>query len=279
MVTIMARSRNIKPGLFDNEVLGEADPIYTVLFAGLWTLADKEGRLEDRPARIRKQILGYRNIDPCLLLAWLNDESFINRYTINGNKYIQILNWEKHQNPHHKEAKSTIPKFIEFDKDQKIECNHKDSHAQAKHDSSMDHERIKESASSPLIPDSLNLIPDSLNLIPDSLNLIPSGTTNVDSNASKGKRFVKPEIKEVSDYFCSKGSSIDESEKFFNYYESNGWKVGKNSMKNWKAAASNWAKNNYSQKPQGQINKDDTSWANNMQAPYLPNQPKALGHE
>lgn len=34
-----------------------------------------------------------------------------------------------------------------------------------------------------------------------------------------------------------------EAEKFFNYYESNGWKVGKNSMKNWKAAANNWITN------------------------------------
>ena len=34
-----------------------------------------------------------------------------------------------------------------------------------------------------------------------------------------------------------------ESEKFFNYYESNGWKVGKNPMKNWKAAANNWITN------------------------------------
>ena len=34
-----------------------------------------------------------------------------------------------------------------------------------------------------------------------------------------------------------------EAEKFFNYYESNGWKVGKNPMKNWKAAANNWITN------------------------------------
>ena len=271
----MARSRNIKPGLFDNEILGEADPIYTVLFAGLWTLADKDGRLEDRPARIKKNILGYRNVDPCLLLAWLNDESFIKRYSVNGEKYIQILKWGKHQNPHHKEVKSIIPEFVIGSDAEKSECNQQDSHEQAKHDPSMNHAQVKESASSPLIPDSLNLIPD-------SLNLIPSGTTSVDSSPPKKqvKRFVKPTPQELIEYFNSKGSNQDESEKFFNYYESNGWKVGKNPMKNWKAAASNWAKNNYSQPNTGQqINKDDTSWANNMQAPYLPNQPKALGHE
>lgn len=108
----MARSRNIKPGLFDDEILGEADPIYTVLFCGLWTVADKEGRLEDRPMRIRKQILGYRNVDVNLLLDWLNVESYLIRYQVEGRKYIQILNWGKHQNPHYKEADSDIPEYV-----------------------------------------------------------------------------------------------------------------------------------------------------------------------
>ena len=48
----MARARNIKPALFKNEVLGVADPIATLLFIGLWTLADRRGILEDRPLQI-----------------------------------------------------------------------------------------------------------------------------------------------------------------------------------------------------------------------------------
>ena len=276
----MPRSRNIKPGLFKNEILGDADPIYSLLFVGLWTLADKEGRLENRPKKIKAEIFPYRfDLDLSMALAWLMDESFIVEYGIGGKSYFQINNWHKHQSPHHKEVKSEIPSIEQVEK---LNENQRLADAQLKHDSSMDHGQLKESASSPLIPDSLNLIPDSLNLIPDSLNLIPSGTTSVDSSPPKKqvKRFVKPTPQELIEHFNSKGSNQDESEKFFNYYESNGWKVGKNPMKNWKAAASNWAKNNYSQPNTGQqINKDDTSWANNMQAPYLPNQPKALGHE
>ena len=52
----MARSRNIKPGLFANELLGDADPIISLLFIGLWTIADKEGRLENRPKKIRASV-------------------------------------------------------------------------------------------------------------------------------------------------------------------------------------------------------------------------------
>lgn len=174
MVKKMARSRNIKPGLFDNEILGEADPIYTVLFAGLWTLADKEGRLEDRPARIKKNILGYRDVDSCLLLEWLNHESFIKRYSVEGKKYIQILKWKKHQNPHHKEVESVIPEFVECDNSGINEQKQQDSHTQAKHESSMDHEQAMQNASCPT---------DSLNLIPDSPILIPSAECQPTVNA------------------------------------------------------------------------------------------------
>lgn len=96
---------------------------------------------------------------------------------------------------------------------------------------------------------------------------------------SDSKRFIKPTPKDLVDYFESKGSTHDQAERFFNHYESNGWKVGRNSMKNWKSSVSNWLKNNYSQSSQQSIQQDDTSWANNMQPAYLPNQKKALGHE
>jgi hypothetical protein len=56
------------------------------------------------------------------------------------------------------------------------------------------------------------------------------------------KSFKVPELNAVIDYFTEK-EHMGEAEKFFNYYESNGWKVGKNPMKNWKAAANNWINN------------------------------------
>ena len=58
----------------------------------------------------------------------------------------------------------------------------------------------------------------------------------------KGKGFLKPELFEVQNYFEELGN-LNEAEGFFNYYESNGWKVGKNPMKDWKAASRNWIKN------------------------------------
>lgn len=105
----MARARNIKPGFFANEKLGELEPRARLLFVGLWTLADREGRLEDRPRRIRAQLFGYEDtVDVDHLLNLLVPE-FIQRYEIAGERYIVVLNWSKHQKPHHMELPSQIP--------------------------------------------------------------------------------------------------------------------------------------------------------------------------
>ena len=55
----MARARNIKPSFFTNDVLAEIDPLGRLLFIALWTMADREGRLEDRPKRIKAEALPY----------------------------------------------------------------------------------------------------------------------------------------------------------------------------------------------------------------------------
>lgn len=58
----------------------------------------------------------------------------------------------------------------------------------------------------------------------------------------KEKRFVKPTVDEIRDYIQEKGYTFD-AEAFFAYYESNGWKVGRNPMKNWRMACTTWSKN------------------------------------
>ncbi len=65
------------------------------------------------------------------------------------------------------------------------------------------------------------------------------------SETKKGKnenlRFSPPKIEEIESFFLEQESSKSEAQKFFNYFESNGWLVGgKTKMKNWKAAARNW---------------------------------------
>ena len=64
------------------------------------------------------------------------------------------------------------------------------------------------------------------------------------STTTKRKRFEKPTLSEIEQYCIERNNNVN-AEQFFDYYESNGWKVGKNSMKDWKAAVRTWEKNNY----------------------------------
>jgi hypothetical protein len=106
---MMARARNIKPAFFTNEDLAEVVPEARLLFIGLWTLADREGRLEDRPKRIKGEIFPYDNFDCDVLLAALAERNLITRYSVNGCKYLLVNNFVKHQNPHPKEKESELP--------------------------------------------------------------------------------------------------------------------------------------------------------------------------
>ena len=105
----MARSRNLKPGFFTNDLLAEVPPLGRLLFAGLWTLADREGRLEDRPKRIKAQLFPYDDCDVDALLEELAKRRFIQRYEVDGLRLLQVTTWHRHQNPHIKEPASTLP--------------------------------------------------------------------------------------------------------------------------------------------------------------------------
>lgn len=105
----MSRIRTIKPEFFFDEDLAELSPLARLLFIGLWTQADREGRLEDRPKRLKAALLPYDDCDVNSLLGDLAKAGFIIRYEAEGAKYIQVPGFTKHQRPHVREAESTIP--------------------------------------------------------------------------------------------------------------------------------------------------------------------------
>lgn len=142
----MARARNIKPGFFLNEELVELPFSTRLLYIGLWTIADREGRLEDKPKRIKMAIFPADDVDVNHALNELQKAGFLLRYTANSVEYIQILMFKKHQNPHKDEKFSVIP-------------------APALHGAGTVQEQGKGDASTMAI----GLIPDSFNPLTDSL--------------------------------------------------------------------------------------------------------------
>ena len=76
-------------------------------------------------------------------------------------------------------------------------------------------------------------------------NVTATATATEEDIKVKRDVFIKPSIVEIKTYMIEIGMT-DVSEKWFDYYESNGWLVGKNKMKNWKAAVRTWKNNNLS---------------------------------
>lgn len=92
-----------------NDTLAELEPLCRLLFIGLWTIADRAGRLKDNPKRIKAEILPY---DSCDINQYLNDlarYNFIQRYKDSGRAFIQVCKFTRHQHPHQNEPASTLP--------------------------------------------------------------------------------------------------------------------------------------------------------------------------
>lgn len=157
------RSRNIKPGFFKNEQLGEVSPLARILFTGLWCMADREGFLEYRPKRIKIELLPYDSEDVEKLLDELRSCSAIDFFYFADGRaggtpsHIHVRNFKKHQNPHKQEKSSEIIELVE---DQEIT-------RQVPNNNGTTSEVVG------LIPDSLNLIPDPLPSKEEVVNSTP----------------------------------------------------------------------------------------------------------
>jgi len=79
-------------------------------------------------------------------------------------------------------------------------------------------------------------------MVENNTNYIKNNNTN---NKNTLDTFKKPSVQEVDSYCQEHAYSLD-AQRFIDYYESNGWKVGKNKMKDWRAAVRNWWRNNNS---------------------------------
>lgn len=105
----MARIRSIKPAFFLNEDVAALPFQWRLLFVGLWTQADRAGRLEDRPLRLKAALFPYDSVDVEEGLQALTEARLIVRYTVGDKRLIAVPTWVKHQQPHVREAGSELP--------------------------------------------------------------------------------------------------------------------------------------------------------------------------
>lgn len=170
----MARSRNIKPSFFDHDGLADNSPIGRLLFIGMWTIADYKGELEWRPKRVKAQLLPYDNCDIEELAINLEKSGFIRFYSVQGVKYVHVVNFNKHQNPHKNERDkgSDIPSIEQCDSGDISQVTENKEVVINRDDIEINRE---ENGTAPA--DSLFPLPDSLLMIPDT-NTPESGKPN-----------------------------------------------------------------------------------------------------
>lgn len=97
---------------------------------------------------------------------------------------------------------------------------------------------VNEECKSESINDNLNLNNNIINQDKSALKKIIKQDDNI-----KNKRFVKPTLQELISY-CNEFALNIDPQQFIDYYEANGWKINKNSMKDWQATARNWHRRN-----------------------------------
>jgi hypothetical protein len=90
-------------------------------------------------------------------------------------------------------------------------------------------------------------LPNGCNQMATLLSSSSSSSNKEEEGVAKAPpraRFLKPSVDDVASFGLTLAPPFCEADKFCDYYESNGWKVGKGSMKDWRAAVRNWARRN-----------------------------------
>lgn len=200
----MARNRMIVKETAEDPKIGKLSDSAKWLFIQLWILADDEGFLKNEPEWIKIKVWPYESEKKAEpFLKELSDLKLIEF----KNAIIKIKNFLKHQKID-RPQKSKL-KFI-FES---VSTNCREQSEKGREESC-----LKE----------VNISKDNINKKEENIK-------------EKRHLFVKPLKTEIIDYINQEQLKVD-SENFFDYYESNGWKVGKVSMKDWKATLRNWSR-------------------------------------
>ncbi len=207
----MARCRSIKPGYMTNDRLPELGAHAHLLFACLWMVADKAGRLEDRPKKIKGECMPHYEIDIEELLQLLaaGDDPFIVRYRVDAKRYIQIVKWRENQSPHHTVKDSVIPE-----------------------------PPLSNGCVTTVEPDPHYQLPVTSNQQPETSNQKPGGN----AEGKPRRRFEPPTVEIVAAYCHERNNGVN-PQKFVDFYKGKGWKIGKNAMVDWQAAVRTWEGN------------------------------------
>jgi hypothetical protein len=200
-------NRIIKETICSSQDIDDLKADEEVFYYRLWVNCDDFGRFDARIPMLKSKLYPLRenmkSSDIKRYLMTLVDKGMVELYSVNGILYGQVVAWEKHQQIRAKRSK--YPPKSEADSI----GNHMIS------DDSICHRN------------------------PIQSNPIQKESESEYGDKPQRKKFIPPAIEEVREYCQERQNSVD-ADKWHSYYTANGWKVGKNQMKDWKAAVRTW---------------------------------------
>lgn len=203
-------NRLIKESICSSDNLDRLSWFEEVVFFRLIVNCDDYGRMDARPAILRSRLFPLKSVTDKQIrdaLQSLRSADMIDIYDVDGRSYLQMRTWEKHQQMRAKKSKYPAPTDGVIADDSNLQANDI---------------KCKQMIS--------------------NVPVIQSESESESNPKEKEKRarFVPPTLEECESFFVSSGASIVQATRFHNYYAANGWRVGKNPMKDWKAAARGW---------------------------------------
>lgn len=129
----MPRKRSISPGFFKSDELAKLPPLTRIFYAGLWCWADRNGVLEDRPMRLKGEIMPFDSCDGEKMMSDLADGGHIKRYDRDGERYALVVKFKKHQPNIHPKEQAAFPLPIDYKPPAFDGCTEKDPAADGQH--------------------------------------------------------------------------------------------------------------------------------------------------
>lgn len=211
-------NRILKESICTSDNLDMLTAFQETVFYRLIVNCDDYGRLDARPKILTSKLFPLKEIRVNQIedaLRALASAELVMLYEVDGKPFLQMKKWDKHQTIRNKKSKYPDPTAIESNCEQ----------TQA---------------------DSSNCYCNPIQSNPES-NPESESESVQRTQARALRRFTPPTVDDVRAYCNEHGYGID-PEYFVDYYESNGWRVGKNPMRDWKACVRTWVKNEYSRK-------------------------------
>ncbi len=220
----MARIRTIKPEFWEDEKLSQLSLPCRLFYIGCWNFADDFGVIKSNAALLKSWIFPYdENLRVSEIKKWIDalvDAQMLVPIIYNRESYCIIRTFRNHQTIDKRYEKSYFPKeqVIKIIEDALQGHNDNTMGTHSEHIVNTPQERKGEER---------------------------KGEDNISCVRPPVKKFIPPTIEEVKVYCSERGNNVN-PEQFVSYYTANGWKVGKNPMKDWKAAVRTWENNGYS---------------------------------